>query len=295
MIETGLLRARVLAQQLLTVYVHYDHALQVAWWMLESVTCKTMADMFYQPLVLTSEQESTLQWWVYQHTQEHMPLQYLIGSVPFLDSTIMVRPPILIPRPETEQWVSALINEFNNRSCAPTRILDIGTGTGCIGLALARAFSQAHVLAIDISQAAIDLAQENAQINGIDNCDFRISNLFAELDPLQPFDLIVANPPYVRFEAWQQLEPRVRIWEDSQALWAAEDGLSIIRKILYTAAQYITPYCEYICHTMPQLVIEIGYDQGALVREIAQEAGFSDIAIVQDYQGHDRLLKVYST
>lgn len=166
------------------------------------------------------------------------PLQYILGSVEFHGIRLKVDPRALIPRPETEEMVELVLRRLDG--CAPSRVLDLGTGSGAIALALATRWAEARVVAIDSSAAAVDLARENAQSLGLgDRVEVREGTWSAPLDG--PYDLIVSNPPYLTEEEWQTAEPEVRESEPRVALVAGEDGLADLLAILGQAAVALTP------------------------------------------------------
>lgn len=261
---------------------------QEAWWLLEHVTGKRKEELILDPRLskddgketsklshfLTPQQQAILQECIAKLTIEHMPLAYLLGCVPFLDLTIDVAPPILIPRPETEEWVHNLIQALKSHEKELKNILDIGTGSGCIALALAHHFPQAQVTALDINPDALKLAQHNAEKNKISNITFLQSDLFSALTHNDAFDLIVSNPPYINPEMNQTLSPQVKNWEDPRALFAPNQGLEIIEKILKNSNHFLKSSTTLPC----QLVIEIDqYHKDAAVT-LAQSAGWSTTA-----------------
>jgi len=157
----------------------------------------------------------------------HEPVQMILGSVPFVNIDIYVNSASIVPRPETELLTAAIIDENKNRK--GLKILDIGTGSGCIGLSLAKAFPDADVLAIDFSNAALALAKKNMLHNNIKNVTFNTINVSNELIDGK-FDIIVSNPPYIAEEDYQILEPEVKDWEPALALTDNGDGLSFYRR-----------------------------------------------------------------
>jgi len=231
---------------------------------------------------LLADQLSTLRRALDDHLNHHKPLQYILGTVPFLSTTITVCPPILIPRPETEEWVAYLISELT--PYAPRLLLDLCTGTGCIAIALAQAFPSATVYAIDITPEAINLAQENIRTSGCTNIRLIQSDLYKELDPTLQFDCIVSNPPYLRTSEWNELETLIKEWEDPRALISGADGLSCLRTIIEGAATRLTRRSS-----MPQIALEIGSLQGAEVAQLLIDAGFKAL-VRKDLSDHDRLV-----
>lgn len=200
------------------------------------------------------------------------------------DLTIDINPPVLIPRQETEEWCGKLIQQIENVSPKPKKILDLCTGSGCIALAVAQTFPQIALSATDISEAALTLARANAAKNHISNVQFLFSDLFENIHNTK-FDLIVGNPPYIAPEEWDNLAPEIKNWEDKHALVSEHHGLKIIEDIIMKAPQYLKesalPY--------GQLWLEIGYNQGAPVMGILKRAGFSHASIMKDFNGRDRV------
>ncbi|MFH0898163.1 MAG: HemK family protein methyltransferase, partial [bacterium] len=135
------------------------NAIQEAWWILEKLTNQSQASLVMaQTLILDEQQQQTLDHWISQRVDEKKPLQYILGSVPFCSLDILVQPPVLIPRPETEEMVCWLIDIIKKSSKTKISILDLCCGSGCIGLALAHALPEATVLGTDISPHAVCLA-----------------------------------------------------------------------------------------------------------------------------------------
>ncbi len=225
---------------------------QEAWWLLEHVTNKKKEELFFEHSLSPQEQDY-LKKCVDKLNNEHIPLAYILGFVPFLDLHINVQPPTLIPRPETEQWVHHVIKIIQENHPTISSILDIGTGSGCIALALAKHFPRAHVTAVDISASALELARQNAKINNLSNVTFMHSDLFSAIPSNARFDLVVSNPPYINPDMIDTLSKQVKNWEDHTALFASNQGMAIIDKILQQAGDFLHPV-----DTMPfQLVIEI--------------------------------------
>lgn len=282
-----------LTQQLTPIYHSRESAHSHALIILEFLLKKKPHELlFMNSLTLTPEQETQLADIVHDMTVNHKPLQYIIGSVPFLDLTIKVEPPILIPRPETEAWCADLIAQLKQEKTSPKKILDLCTGSGCIALALAQAFPHAHVTAIDLNPQALELAQTNKKINGITNCTFVLSDLYDALEQDADYDIIVTNPPYISETDWQQLEPSVKEWEDKRALVAPCNGLALITRILKESHEHLA---KNIPFATPRLWIELGADQGAAALREAQKYGWVRSSILKDYAGHDRVLVVSDT
>lgn len=279
----------LLLQQITEQLTHYYNDQRIAynnaWYLLEHLTQKTKTELLTDnSFNLTEEQKNLLDNWVESLVHRHKPIQYIIGSVPFLNLILQVEPPVLIPRPETEAWCEQLITYLKQQNITSPKILDLCTGTGCIGLALAQAFPASTVYATDISENALQLAQKNAQKNMISNIKFKKSDLYHALQG-KKFDIIVANPPYINEDAYDRLEPSVKEWEDSRALTCKELGLKNIKEIIAFAHKYLQSLNKEVC----QLWIEIGYDQADTVAELFKLANFEP-CILKDMQGKNRVV-----
>ena len=225
-----------------------QHALQLLSWACDKPSAELIA---HPEKELTQEQFQLLTKALYAHRTQHKPIQYILGSVPFMSATITVQPPILIPRPETEYWCEFITGELKKLNKKKMTILDMCTGSGCVAIALAQEFKEATIYAVDDNKEAVALAQENALKNGCTNVIPVHSDLFAELSG-QMFDVIVSNPPYVTQKEWNSLDPSITLWEDPHALIASDDGLSLINKIIRQAPSFLTKRTE----SVPQLLIE---------------------------------------
>lgn len=264
-------------------YGYREIAIQAAWSLLLNATGKTRAELLaYSELLLSPPQGDQITEWIRAITEEHKPLQYVLGAVFFLDLKITVRPPILIPRPETEDWCDQLIQHLKktylkSTEHKPLAILDLCTGSGCIALALAHTFPESNVTAIDISKEACALAKENAHLNKITNIKIIESDLFTQIPTTQRFDLIVSNPPYIAPETFPTLDPSVREWEDVRALVAEDKGLGCIKKIITEAPAFLDMHS-----VIRELWIEISPEQEKTVIDNMQNVGFTDVTTHQD-------------
>lgn len=208
------------------------------------------------------------------------PVAYILGEREFWGLPFEVTPDVLIPRPETELIVEEALDLFP-AGRAPGVIVDAGTGSGCLAVALAREFDEARVIATDISEAALAVARRNAARNGVgDRIDFRAGDL---LEPVtEPADLIVSNPPYVASGDVGGLVPEVREHEPHIALFAGVDGLSVFGKLFPAAATRLRPG--------GRLIVEVGYDQDDRVARIASGHGWTLSHVRQDLQSITRTL-----
>jgi release factor glutamine methyltransferase len=204
----------------------------------------------------------------------HEPVQYIIGTQEFYGRPFIVNPLVLIPRPETEHLVEAALA----LTPRPSRILDIGTGSGILAITLALELPHATITATDISAPALAVAQQNARSLGADHLRFVASNLFAKLDDAR-FDCIVSNPPYVSSN--EELEPQVRDYEPATALYASEDGLAIYRRLIPEASSHLEP--------AGSLLLEIGQGQRDAIAALLETSGFRNIRFIDDLQGIPRV------
>lgn len=210
----------------------------------------------------------------------HEPVQYILGETEFHGMRIKIDRRALIPRPETEQLV-----ELTVEACQipPVSILDLGTGSGVIALALAQAFPAATVWALDISDEALALARENAAtVAGGDRIQFLRSRWFANVPPTSRFDLIVANPPYLSAEETAAAPLEVRGFEPTVALTSGASGLADLEEIMVAAPNFLVP--------AGTLALETGMMQHAQLRDIAVRAEFNSVESRQDLARRDRFI-----
>ncbi len=280
-----------IARQIATVYEDQTLCTQYAWWCLEHITQQKKINLITQrSIALTGEQQAQLSQMLDQLITDKKPLQYILGSVPFCDIDILVKSPTLIPRPETEEWCSNLIDQLKKLDDQRLQILELCVGSGCIALALAQAFNHASILATDIADEALALAQKNAAHNNITNVSFIHSDVYTNIPTKHQFDIIVSNPPYISEDEWRLLEPSVKDWEDKRALVAPDDGFEIIKEIIAGAAARIKPNKDMASLGIPQLMIEIGYTQAKRTVQLMNDAGLIDICVYKDLEQKDRVV-----
>jgi release factor glutamine methyltransferase len=208
------------------------------------------------------------------------PLQYIVGETEWSGLKLKVDRRALIPRPETELLIELTVARVKT---PPLRILDLGTGSGAIALALAKAYDTAAVTAVDASEDALALAAENAKALGLaDRVNFLRSNWYEALQADEPYDLIVANPPYLTAEETAAAEPEVRAHEPITALAAAEAGLADLRVIIAGAPRHL--------NAGGLLALETGIDQHAELVRLLGEAGLSDVESKRDLTDRDRFV-----
>jgi release factor glutamine methyltransferase len=217
------------------------------------------------------------------------PVQYIIGHIEFLALIIRVGKGVLIPRPETELLVEEVIRAISSQQSAVSSkevkslsLLDLCTGTGCIALALAKEFPDAEVYGTDLSKEALAYAKKNAKTNDIKNVKFIQGSLFEAVKG-KKFDIITANPPYIRRDEIETLQSEIRDWEPVAALDGGMDGMDFYRVILSAAGRYLNPNGF--------IFLELGYDQAEDVQKIARSEGFSEVMVINDYAGIGRILR----
>jgi len=264
---------------------------QYAWWILQAICEKTKTELIIQEsIVLTPEQQQKIDQWMKYLVEDKMPLQYVLGFVPFADLEILVEPPTLIPRPETEEWSLYIIEHLLLLDNKKLKILDIATGSGCVALTFASYLPQARIVATDIADSALELTEKNSEHNKIRNVTIIKSDLFESIPQDLKFDIILSNPPYITEAEFTQLDETVTCWEDHGALVAPDNGLAIIKKIIAQAPLFIETNNEMKQKNIPQIVIEIGYAQGNAVRDIMFAAGYNDVLVHKDLEGKDRFV-----
>lgn len=212
-----------------------------------------------------------------------MPIAYLTGARGFYHWDFVVTPDVLIPRPETEHLIEAAQAWLKNRQGKQLKIVDVGTGSGIIAVSLALLFPQASVTAIDVSPAALEIAQLNASRLGAENIDFRQGNLLSNLPSDFRVDLIAANLPYIDHDELLTLE--VAKWEPHLALDGGIGGLDLIRDLLYQSPIHLKPGGV--------ILLEIGANQGEATRQLALEVfPKAAVTVLKDIAGLDRTVSI---
>lgn len=211
-----------------------------------------------------------------------IPLQQILGETEFMGLTFVVNSDVLCPRPDTEILVEEALKHLHDGM----RILDIGTGSGCILLSLLHYSNDCQGVGVDLSDKALQLAERNAVKLGIERAEFLKGSLLEEV--VGEFEMIVSNPPYIRSGEIEGLMPEVKDHEPRMALDGGADGLHFYREITPKAREHLIGG--------GMLLYEIGYDQGTAVKNIMEENGFREVRIVRDFSGCDRVVcgSVYS-
>jgi release factor glutamine methyltransferase len=209
------------------------------------------------------------------------PVARIIGETEFWGLSIKLSPATLVPRPDTETLVEVVLDEARRRRPPDITICDLGTGSGAIAIALLRELPQARAVATDISEEALRMARSNAERLGVlSRVSFRRTS-FAE-GPEGRFDVVVANPPYVRSDAIGSLQREVRDYDPRAALDGGADGLNSYRAILSRAGALLAPGGF--------LAFEVGHDQGEAVAALCRKAGLSEVRILKDLGGRWRVV-----
>ena len=239
--------------------------------------------------IASEEELETLRSFV-QRTLQHEPVQYIVGKVWFFGAEFNVNDSTLIPRTCTEAIVEQTVRHCELGDPARTfRIADIGTGSGCIAITLANALPNCSIVATDISKDAIELAQENAAMHGVDNqIEFIHGDCTTPLMSLEPFDVICSNPPYIPDHEFCTLDPNVRDWEPRIALSGGEDGLQVIRPLIETASECMVSRGLFL--------IEIATSNKDRILQLANTCStLGDAVILKDQFGDDRFLRALKT
>ncbi len=211
----------------------------------------------------------------------HEPIQYIIGETEFFGLPFKVNKHTLIPRPETEELVEWILKEIP--SSEAMELLDIGTGSGCIAISLAKSLQNANVSALDISKEALKIASENAELNKVEVNFFQADILNSETLPEQ-YDIIVSNPPYVRELEKKQMQVNVLKYEPDSALYVKnEDPLVFYRSIALLAKNYLK--------SDGKLFFEINEYLGDEMIALLKGQGFKNIEIIKDIYGRNRMMK----
>ncbi len=205
------------------------------------------------------------------------PVAYIVGQQEFWSMSFAVNAATLIPRPETEHLVEAALSKIPLKT--PWQILDLGTGSGVIALSIAKERPACFVIAVDSSQAALNVAKSNQQALGVENVDFINSCWFEKLGN-EMFDVIVSNPPYIA-ENDLHLKLGDVAFEPRSALGSGIEGLDDLQKIISDAVRHLKAH--------GWLLLEHGYQQAAAVRALLSSHDYQDIITIKDYSGHERV------
>lgn len=214
-----------------------------------------------------------------QRLENNEPPQYIVGWAEFCDLKLAVDERVLIPRPETEELVQMILSQNDQNK---HEVLDIGTGSGAIALALAQKRNQWEITASDLSENALELAQLNAKTHQL-SLNFILSDVFENIS--EQYDIIVSNPPYIAFDETYEMDQSVIRFEPDGALFAENQGLAIYQKIAEAAHQFLKPEGK--------IYLEIGYKQGPAVKDLFEKAfPTKKVRVHRDIFEKDRMISV---
>ena len=213
--------------------------------------------------------------------KEKFPLQYLLNEQEFYGRKFYVNKGVLIPRQDTEVLVEEAIKILKKDKIQNPKILDIGTGSGVIGLTVALEIPDSRVMGTDISEKALEISEKNKKLLNVENIKFFKSNLFENIE-YKKFDMIISNPPYISDNEIGVMSEDTLLHEPDEALFAENNGLFFYYEICRNGMNYL--------QNNGYLLFEIGYRQGEVVKEIVKKAGFKNVNIIKDMQNNDRVV-----
>ena len=233
---------------------------------------------------IEDEKIEKIRYFIQKIGREKFPVQYLLNEQEFYKRKFYVDKGVLIPRQDTEILVEKMIDILKtkiSKNQVHPKILDIGVGSGIIGITAALEVESSYVLGVDISEKALETAQKNKEILKVSNIKFLKSDLFENVE-FKQFDMIVSNPPYISLNEVGIMSDDTLLHEPSEALFAENDGLYFYYEICQKAFDYLADF--------GYLLFEIGYKQGKNVSEIMKNFGFKNIDVIQDLAGLDRVV-----
>ena len=233
---------------------------------------------------IEDEEIEKIRYFIQKIGREKFPVQYLLNEQEFYGRKFYVDKGVLIPRQDTEILVEKMIDTLKDKVLKNEihpKILDIGVGSGIIGITAALEIESSYVLGVDISEKALETAQKNKEILKVSNIKFLKSDLFENVE-FREFDMIVSNPPYISLNEVGIMSDDTLLHEPSEALFAENDGLYFYYEICQKASDYLADF--------GYLLFEIGYKQGKNVAKIMASSGFKNIEVVKDLAGLDRVV-----
>lgn len=241
--------------------------------------------MVLEPDLRLSESEMLKIHFAVKDLLKNKPIQYIIGETEFCDLKFKVNENVLIPRPETTEMISKIVNSQQSTVNNHCSIIDIGTGSGCIAISLAKMILNSNVYALDISEEALKIAKENAFNNNV-NVSFIHDDILNLKNNIETkFDIIVSNPPYVRELEKAEMHNNVLGWEPHNALFVSDnDPLIFYRSILEFAKTHLKDNGE--------VWFEINEYLGKEMIDLCHESGFSDVKIYKDFRDRDRVMNL---
>jgi release factor glutamine methyltransferase len=274
----------ILLQELSTLY-DFQEIESFFYLLLESYEGKKRIDLALNP-ELELDEKQLIKWEnALTDLKNQKPIQYIIGSTEFYGLPFLVNENTLIPRPETEELVEWIVEESRKSKVESLKILDIGTGSGCIAISLAKNIPNAEVFAIDLSEKALNMAEKNAEINQV-KVDFVLKNILETEELGFQLDIIVSNPPYVRNLEKSEIKPNVLEYEPHLALFVEDtDALIFYRKIAQLAKGNLSE--------KGKLFFEINQYLGKETLELLEYLGYKNIEIKKDIYGNDRMISCF--
>ncbi|MCS5625593.1 MAG: peptide chain release factor N(5)-glutamine methyltransferase [Candidatus Marinimicrobia bacterium] len=210
------------------------------------------------------------------------PLQYITGKTEFYGHKFNITPDVLIPRPETERVIDVALYSIGN--IKTPKVLEVGSGSGCIAIAMGAERNDALIESVDVSETAITQAEKNADLNELSNIDFKVMDFLKEI-PEGRFDLLVSNPPYIPEKEMSETMPEVHQYEPKIALTDERDGLTFYRRFAEVGKSLIKPG--------GWMVLEVGLGKHpSKAVDIFQSAGYTQLELIPDYNSDERVLKI---
>ncbi|SVA49388.1 uncharacterized protein METZ01_LOCUS102242 [marine metagenome] len=255
--------------------------MEIEWLLRNILKCDRMDVYLRFEDSLSKSQLYVIRSWV-KRRLKHEPLQYITGSCDFYGRRFLVNEHVMIPRPETERLVDTVLEKV--KGIVSPSILDVGTGSGCIASTLGLEIPGSTILGIDISPSALNVANDNKKKLATQNVSFEELNILEQI-PMGEFDLLVSNPPYVPLDEMDELMKDVKDFEPSNALTDNNDGLMFYRR-----------FSEMSWHCIKKngwIILEVGLGgHPKKVKSIFIESGYSEVELIKDYNGDDRVLVV---
>ncbi len=247
----------------------------------------TRISLFMDPKRVLSEDEAQRFSSLIERRVRFEPVAYLLGEREFYGRPFAVDPRVLIPRPDTEVLVEVGLAALAKRSREAStteapRVLDLCTGSGAVAISIAKEVPRSEVLGTDVSEPALEVARENARLLDASNAIFALGDLFHAVDAASQFDLILANPPYIRNDERPTLSQDILAHEPHVALFGGDEGLEFYRRIVDEAPAFLAPGA--------MLAVEVGHEQGDAVAELFVKRGFREVTRTKDLQKIDRVI-----
>lgn len=264
----------------LEVLYEKEEAEQLIYWLTEAFFGVSRTHLALNPKKRLSESEMLKLHFAVKELNKFKPVQYIVGEIPFLDLTLKVSPAVLIPRPETEQLVDWILHVEKDENLF---VLDAGTGSGCIALALKQGMDKASVWAYDQSEDALEVARQNSELNGQQVVFFKADMLLEIDDNLLTFDIVVSNPPYVLHGERIKMLPNVLDYEPDQALFVSDDSPLVFY-------QGIINQSEHILKRGGRIYFEINEALGQEMVNLLRLSGYKDVQLKCDLNNRHRFI-----